>query len=104
LSFVEQWADPNDAVWSEPVMSACASGSTNPDRVIFTGVNWAFTTDAQWETQQTAASRDVQNEISDRARGRRSSIVGPKVADLMGRGRSPSLFVIASPAATHQPV
>jgi hypothetical protein len=55
LSFVEQWADPNDAVWSEPVMSACAPGSTNPDRVIFTGVNWTFTTEAQWETQLTAA-------------------------------------------------
>jgi hypothetical protein len=55
LSFVEQWADPNNAVWQVATTSPCASGSANPDRVIFTGVNWTYTTADQWVTQLTMA-------------------------------------------------
>ena len=59
LSFVEQWADPANAVWQTPLTSACSSGSTNPDRVIFTGVNWTYTTEADWETQLTKVVETV---------------------------------------------
>lgn len=52
-SFIEQWADPNNAVWSTAVISACADASASPDRVIFTAVNWTFTTEADWEAQLT---------------------------------------------------
>jgi len=52
-SFIEQWANPSDPVWSTAVISACTDASANPDRVIFTAVNWTYTTESEWETQLT---------------------------------------------------
>ncbi|MFL5303963.1 MAG: hypothetical protein ACJ8F1_02070 [Polyangia bacterium] len=50
MAFVETWADPNGATWSFPKLSPCATNSMQPERVIFTGVNWTYTTAAQWVT------------------------------------------------------
>jgi hypothetical protein len=58
-AFVEQWADPQNSIWSEPLVSACANGSTNPDRVLYTGVNWTYTTAAEWVTQLTAVVENI---------------------------------------------
>jgi len=54
LGFVEQWADPTNDIWSRPWGSPCTNGSNDPDRVIFTGVNWTFKTEAEWQTQLDA--------------------------------------------------
>jgi hypothetical protein len=50
VSFVETWADPNGATWSLPMLSPCAQNGTKPERVIFVGVNWTYTTAAAWVT------------------------------------------------------
>jgi hypothetical protein len=47
-AFIDQWANPKDELWAVPVTSPCKERATNPDRVIFTGVNWVFTTTEQW--------------------------------------------------------
>ena len=63
-TFVEQWADPKNDIWSQAFVSGCTNGSSNPDRVIFTGVNWTFTTAAQWETQLTAVVENLKTKYS----------------------------------------
>lgn len=50
-AFVELWADPTSDLWSLPPQSPCASQADNPDRVLFTAVNWTFTTQAEWARQ-----------------------------------------------------
>jgi hypothetical protein len=50
-SFVETWADPAGATWSLPKTSACTQNSTKPERILFTAVNWTYTTAAEWVTQ-----------------------------------------------------
>jgi hypothetical protein len=50
-AFIEFWADPANEIWSVPVQSTCASNGDNPDRVIFTGVNWQQTAEPWWEEQ-----------------------------------------------------
>jgi hypothetical protein len=49
-SYIENFTDPNDPVWSAPVVSPCAASSDNPDRIVYVGVEWNFTTAAQWTT------------------------------------------------------
>lgn len=53
-AFIELWADPRSDLWSLPPQSPCATRARDPDRVIFTGVNWEYTTRAQWEAQLDA--------------------------------------------------
>jgi hypothetical protein len=86
-SFVEQWADPNNAVWNEPLVSACANGSTNPDRVLFTGVNWTYTTAAEWVTQLTAVIENIKTKYT-----------AVKEVDLMTMLRAPGNKVCGDPA------
>ncbi|GAC1353192.1 MAG: hypothetical protein NVSMB1_24060 [Polyangiales bacterium] len=59
--FVELWADPKNAAWSIPIVNPCAKNATNPDRVIFTGVNWTYTTAAQWVTSLTAVVENIKS-------------------------------------------
>lgn len=47
-AFVELWADPASELWKLAPQSPCASGADAPDRVIFTAVNWTFTSGAEW--------------------------------------------------------
>lgn len=58
-AFIELWGDPHDPIWSEPLASPCLKNSANPDRVIFTGVNWQFTTVDQWTAAFTTAVRTI---------------------------------------------
>ena len=50
--YVEDWADPNDMVWSTAITSPCAMNSTNPERVIFNmfadTADTAFTNKTAW--------------------------------------------------------
>ena len=64
LGFVEQWADPANDIWAVPWISACTNGSNNPDRVIFTGVNWSYKTEAQWETALTSVVETLKGKYS----------------------------------------
>jgi hypothetical protein len=52
-AFVELWADPANALWSTAPTSPCAQKSSAPDRVIFTGVNFTYTTAQEWITTLT---------------------------------------------------
>jgi hypothetical protein len=47
-AFIDLWDDPADAVWSIAPVSPCVEGATDPDRVLFTGCNWTFTTVQEW--------------------------------------------------------
>ena len=89
LTFVEQWADPNNDIWSQALISACANGSTNPDRVIFTGVNWTYTTEAEWETQLTKVVETLKVKYS-----------ALKEIDLMTMLRAPGNKVCGDPTVT----
>jgi hypothetical protein len=46
--FVTVWADPNARAWSTPAVSPCTNGAASPDRVIFVGLQFDFTTLEQW--------------------------------------------------------
>jgi hypothetical protein len=46
--YLERWRDPKDEVWNEPIVSACAQDSDNPDRILFQAVNWSYTNAEQW--------------------------------------------------------
>jgi hypothetical protein len=50
-AFLQLWADPASDLWALPARSACAERSDDPDRVIFTAVNWTYTTRADWEAK-----------------------------------------------------
>ena len=51
---LEQWADPQNSVWSQSPSSPCAEHAQEPDRVLFTAMNWEYTTAAEWQTGLTA--------------------------------------------------
>src|SRR5262249_27186455 len=53
-AFIEGWADPKNELWSVPAQSPCAQRSNDPDHVVFTGVNWQYKTQAEWEQKYTA--------------------------------------------------
>ena len=54
-AFVDLWADPANELWSLPLQSACSERSQDPDRVIFTAVNWEYKTREAWEQALNAA-------------------------------------------------
>ena len=63
MSFVELWADPKGTTWSFPKLSPCATNPTQPERVIFTGVNWSYTTAEQWVTALEGVVATVQEKF-----------------------------------------
>ncbi len=54
-AFVELWADPASDLWTLPPQSPCTKRSDDPDRVIFTAVNWEWKTREEWESRLEAA-------------------------------------------------
>ncbi|HXK20032.1 MAG TPA: hypothetical protein VNG33_19610 [Polyangiaceae bacterium] len=95
LAFVELWADPQNSIWSEPLVSACASGSTSPDRVLYTPVNWTYTTTDEWLPKLTAVIENIKTKYQ-----------GVKEIDLMTMLRAPGNMVCGDPsvAATKEQV
>jgi len=59
---LREWADPANAVWSQPPVSPCASDANDPDRVLFTGMQWEYKTAAEW----AASLSEVVNVIKTR--------------------------------------
>jgi hypothetical protein len=47
-AFVQLWADPKSDLWSIPPVSPCAARAGDPDRVLFTAVNWEYKTADEW--------------------------------------------------------
>jgi len=54
LAYIEKWADPTHAVWSQAITSPCAQGSDDPDRVVFVGFSPPSMTEAVWEAALVA--------------------------------------------------
>jgi hypothetical protein len=53
-AFLDLWADPESDLWSMKPQSPCAQRSDDPDRVIFTGVQWEYKTRAAWQEKLSA--------------------------------------------------
>ena len=41
---IELWADPKNGIWGQKPQSPCTQGAAAPDRVIFVGTNYDYTT------------------------------------------------------------
>ena len=64
-AYTNLWADPTNADWSIAPTSPCTNGSSNPDRVIFIGFNWTYTTAAQWQADLEAIITNIQAKYSN---------------------------------------
>jgi len=62
--YVENWADPNDEVWTLAPTSACAANSTNPDRVIFNIYSETLTATGTLVTALNQAITNFKNKYS----------------------------------------
>lgn len=91
-AFVDRWADRDDPVWSLPPRSPCAENAANPDRVIFVGVNWQFTTRGEWESALRAVVKTL--------RGKYSAL---RRIDLLTMLRGPKNLSCGSPMTVVQP-
>jgi len=54
-AYVEVWADANSSFWTAQIDSACAKGSSTPDRLVFGAVSFKYKTQAEWRTGITQA-------------------------------------------------
>jgi hypothetical protein len=63
VSFIEDWANPNSPLWAMNKLSPCTTNADNPDRVIFVGVNWNYSTAAEWVTQYDAVIKTIQGKF-----------------------------------------
>jgi len=59
-AFVELWADPTSELWNLKPQSPCSQRSDNPDRVIFTGVNWEYKTREAWQEKLSDVVKRIQ--------------------------------------------
>jgi hypothetical protein len=99
-AFIQLWGDPKDPIWTEPVVSPCAEHSANPDRVVFTTVNWEFKTTDQWVDAMTKVVKVLQAKYSNlrrielltmlRAPGNKTcgndmSVVAPPIDEAIGK-------------------
>ncbi len=50
-AFLDLWADPQSDLWTLPPQSPCRDRVRDPDRVIFTAVNWEYQTKEAWEAK-----------------------------------------------------
>ena len=92
MSFIQMWNDANSALWTMAKLSPCTEHATTPDRAIFQGVNWEYTTAAQWVTQLDAAVKTLQ-----------AKFPGIKEIDLMTMLRAPNNMSCGSTETVVQP-
>ena len=57
---LELWADPANALWKLAPGSACAKNAGAPDRVIFVGTNYDYTTVDEFQPKLTAVVHNIQ--------------------------------------------
>jgi hypothetical protein len=60
--FVDLWANPGNAFWNTKPTSPCAGGKT-PDRVIFIGLRFEWTSTEQWTTALTAVAKNIKDKF-----------------------------------------
>jgi hypothetical protein len=65
MAFIQLWGDAESVVWDTPLASPCTSGSTAPERVLLTGVNWEYTTQQEWQVAFGAAVTAIQVKYPD---------------------------------------
>lgn len=58
-TFVEHWADPGNAAWSEPVRSPCEENASAPERIVFFVADWNYRTENDWITGLTSSVNAV---------------------------------------------
>lgn len=61
---LELWADPKNVIWSTKVGSPCAKDATSPDRVIFVGTNYDYTTTEEFVPRLTAVVENIKARYS----------------------------------------
>lgn len=91
-TFVEQWANPQDPVWSQAPLSPCEQRSGDPDRVVFFAADWNYKNESEWITGLTAAV----NAIRFKYRGARAIELLPMV-------RGPNNASCGDPKSVVQP-
>jgi len=57
---LELWADPKNSLWSLAPGSPCAKNAGSPDRVIFVGTNYDYTTTEEFVPRLTAVVHNLQ--------------------------------------------
>jgi hypothetical protein len=58
-AFLDLWADPESELWAMKPHSPCEARSDNPDRVIFTGVQWEWKTREAWQEGLSAVVANI---------------------------------------------
>lgn len=91
-AFVELWADPASDLWAMKPQSPCAERSDDPDRVIFTGVNWEYKTREAWEEKLAATVENI-----------RKKYPGVRRIDLLTMLRGPGNRTCGSPMTVVEP-
>jgi hypothetical protein len=56
---VELWADANNGIWGQKPQSPCAQNPANPDRVIFVGTNYDYTTTEEFVPKLSAVVENI---------------------------------------------
>ena len=56
---IEKWADPANAVWSLATESACTQNADKPERIVFMGVNYDYTTVEQFLPKYLAVLNNI---------------------------------------------
>jgi hypothetical protein len=56
---IELWADPMNAIWGQKTLSPCTQGAATPDRVIFVGTNYDYTTTAEFVPKYLAVIENI---------------------------------------------
>jgi hypothetical protein len=92
ISFIQMWNDPMSQLWSMAKLSPCTQHADTPDRAIFTGVNWNYTTAAEWVTQLDNIVKTLQMKFP-----------GIKEIDLMTMLRAPNNMSCGSTETVVQP-
>ena len=59
--FVDLWANPSSAFWNTNPTSPCASKT--PDRVIFVGLRFEWTSTEQWTTALTGVVKNIKDKF-----------------------------------------
>jgi hypothetical protein len=91
-AFVELWADPASDLWTMKPQSPCVERSGNPDRVIFTGVNWEYKTKEAWQEKLTAVVETI-----------RAKYPGVRRIELLTMLRGPGNRTCGSPMTVVEP-
>ena len=77
-SYVEKWADPNDALWNVTTMNPCAANATSPDRVVSVTLSSGAKDQPSWEALLTKLVDTIKMKYP-----------GVKEIDLMTMARAP---------------